>query len=622
MKSKKWLISVGLAVVLVVAFALPACEPTEPVQRLTVGTLTDVPNLNMDEEELEHSNMGCIYKRMVYETLTSYPKVGEVDAEDTNAFLPKLATSVDVTYEERYHPVNEVMQDAQVWTVHLREGVKWHDFATSGEYLDAEDVKFTCENALSEWDPAKPICWEEYWEGEGEIYWWLNVTADYTIEFIMEHNITEAHNPSVWAWDCIIPEHVFGEDGEGVYDDWDPDPSNWDGEHIGTGAFKFAEYKPGQYHKWVRNDDWWGSTDPRYGPIEIEELYINIFPSMESLTAAFEAGEIDTYMASFSYANIPSFLEEEDITVEVVPGIAIYYLGFNFWAENEETDYSYYNMTSYELGGLNYTENPLHDKALRQAIAYAIDAQEIIDVVLGGSTNLELVPHGDLEAYGELAPGWVYPEMTGYNPDLEMYAQNVTKAAELLTDEGYTKPGLWWVSPYTDEELSFELRTSTALTEVDTGTAIKEDLEDFGIHINFLTIDTTTYLEALYQPWSNGWDLMVGEEEPSADPIADWIWMLITDPWYWGWDWAPTYWYDEAFNEGFEEIYIVEDPDVPRKAIQAIANEELPMYMLYRQHVVSAYWTDRWTGWYNELGGPAYWFNPWSIYEAHWVGGD
>jgi hypothetical protein len=46
------------------------------------------------------------------------------------------------------------------------------------------------------------------------------------------------------------------------------------------------------------------------------------------------------------------------------------------------------------------------------------------------------------------------------------------------------------------------------------------------------------------------------------------------------------------------------------------------MYMLYREHVVSAYWTDRWTGWYNELGGPAYWFNPWSMYEAHWVGGD
>ena len=614
MKSKKWLISVGLAVVLVVAFALPACgTPTVTAHRMTVGTLTDVPNLNMAEEELEHSNLGCIYKRMVYETLTSYPKVGEVDAEDTDAFLPKLATSADVTYEERYHPVNEVMQYAQVWTVHLREGVKWHDFATSGEYLDAEDVKFTCENALSEWDPAKPICWEEYWYGDGEIVWWLNVTGDYTIEFIYEHNITEAHNPSVWAWDCIIPEHVFGPAGNGTYDDWNEDPAMWDGEHIGTGAFKWAEYKPGQYHKWVRNDDWWGSTDPRYGPIEIEELYIQIFPSMESMTAAFEAGEIDTYMSTFSYSSIAGFEAEEDITVEVVPGIAIYYLGFNFWAESGNYSYYYFDHDEwiYDYQGLNYTVNPLHDIALRKAIAYAIDAQtNMVDVIYGGST------------YAELIAGWVYPEMTGFNPDLEMYAQNVTKAAQLLTDEGYTKPGDWWISPYTDEELSFKLRTSTDIFEADTGQAIKDDLVAFGIHIDFQTIDTTTYLEALYQPWSNGWDLMVGEEEPSADPIADWIWMLITDPWYWGWDWAPTYWYNEEFNEEYEKIYTDLDPNVPRKECQRIANEELPMYMLYRQHVVSAYWTDRWTGWYNEIGGVAYWFNPWSIYEAHWVGGD
>lgn len=182
--------------------------------------------------------------------------------------------------------------------------------------------------------------------------------------------------------------------------------------------------------------------------------------------------------------------------------------------------------------------------------------------------------------------------------------------------------GDWWVSPYTGEEVTLKLRTSTALTESDTGLAIKEDLEAFGIHVNFATVETTTYLEQLYQPFSNGWDLFVGEEEPSADPIADWIWMLITDPWGWGWDWAPTYWYDGDFNDDFVGLYTAVDPNVPRGELQAIANEELPMYMLYRQHVISAYRTNRWTNWYNELGGPVYWFNPWSIYEVEWVGGD
>jgi ABC-type transport system substrate-binding protein len=623
MKSKKWLISLGLAVVLVLAFALPACtgDGEGAVKKLTVGTLTDVPNLNMDEEELEHSNMGCLYKRMVYETLAAYPKVG-ADPDDPNVFIPKLAVNYTVTIEQRYHPVNEAMQDAQVWTWQLREGVKWHD----GEDFTAEDVEFSLENAISEWDPAKPICWEHYWDTE-ETVWWLNVTGPYEIEFIYEEPITEAHLPVWTTWDCIVPEHVFGPDGEGVYENWDEDPRNWDGDHIGTGAFKWEEYVHNDHHKWVRNDDWWGYTDPRFDQIDIDELWFQIFPSMESLTAAFQADEIDTYMASFSYANIPSFLEDTDITVEVVPGIAVYYLGFNWYAKSG--DYSYYDEETYELGGLNYTVNPLHDKALRQAIAYAIDVQNIIDVALGGDTYLELVEHGELPAYAELADAWIYPEMPGYNDELEMYAQNTTKAAELLTDEGYYQDGTpdkgyldggYWVSPYTGEAVTLKLRTSDALTESDTGLAIQEDLEDFGIHINFLTVETTTYLEQLYQPYSNGWNLFVGEEEPSADPIADWIWMLITDPWGWGWDWAPTYWYDGDFNDTFTDLYTAVDPDVPRGELQAVANEELPMYMLYRQHVISAYRTNRWTNWYNELGGPVYWFNPWSIYEVQWVG--
>jgi len=408
-------------------------------KKLTVGTLTDVPSLNMDEESLEHSNMGCLYKRMVYETLAAYPKVGAAP-DDPNVFIPKLAVNYTVTTEMRYHPVNLAMEEAQVWTWELREGVKWHD----GEDFTADDVEFSLENAISEWDPAKPICWEEYWEGDGGIYWWLNVTGPYEIEFIYEEPITTAHPPVWMTWDCIVPEHVFGLAGNVTYpDDWNEDPSAWDGEHIGTGAFKWAEYQHNNHHKWVRNDEWWGYTDPRFDQIDIDELWFQIFPSMESLTAAFQADEIDTYMASFSYANIPSFLEDSDITVEVVPGIAVYYLGFNFWAEDETADYYYYyydhDEEIYEYGGLNYTVNPLHDKALRKAIAYAIDVQNIIDVALGGDTYLDDVAHGDLPAYAELADAWIYPESEGHNEELEMYEYNPTKAEQLLRDAGYTK---------------------------------------------------------------------------------------------------------------------------------------------------------------------------------------
>ena len=313
-------------------------------------------------------------------------------------------------------------------------------------------------------------------------------------------------------------------------------------------------------------------------------------------------------MAGFSYLKIPDYEAAPDITVEVQPGIAIYYLGFDLYTDDYWVDYGVEPVW-------NVTANPLHDKALRQAIAYAIDAQDIIDLVLGGST------------YGELAAGWVYPESAGYNDELDMYAQNTTKAAELMVGAGYYQDGEGggylgqgkWVSNYTDETFAFTLTTTNVVSESDTGLAIKEDLDAFGIDITVATLDTGSFYDQIYDP-EKDWELFVAEEEPSADPYSDWIWMLLTDPWGWGDSWAPSFWVNVEFNDGYELLYTAADPNVPRKAIKAIANEELPIYMLYREHVVSAYRTDKWTGWYNELGGPAYWFNPWSTYEVHWVG--
>ena len=310
--------------------------------------------------------------------------------------------------------------------------------------------------------------------------------------------------------------------------------------------------------------------------------------------------EIDTCMTSFSYLNIPSFMEDPDITVEVVPGAAIYYLGFDLYTD----DYHLEGETGEPV--LNMTANPLHDVALRQAIAYAIDSQAIIDTVLG--------------EYGSLADSWVYTDDSpGHKAGLEMYEQDTTKAAQLLTDESYYKVGEKWFSPYTDEQLEFTIHTSNDLTELDTGQSIMFDLIDFGIDITLIVMDSTTYFEALYDPYKD-WDMFVGSEQPAVVPIGNWVWPLITDPWGWGWGWSPTFWYHEEFNSEYEKLYTAADPDIPRGRMQEIANEELPMYMLFREHVVSAYRTNRWTNWYNELGGPVYWFNPWSIYEVEWAG--
>ena len=100
MKSKKWLISLGLAVVLVVAFALPACEPTdgEPASRLNIAVTALSNTLNMDQLDLQNTNFGTLYLLLVYEPLYAYPKVDE-DLADAYGFVPRLVTGFNWSSE-------------------------------------------------------------------------------------------------------------------------------------------------------------------------------------------------------------------------------------------------------------------------------------------------------------------------------------------------------------------------------------------------------------------------------------------------------------------------------------------------------------------------------------------
>ena len=84
----------------------------------------------------------------------------------------------------------EPNEDATVWTITLREGVKWHD----GEPLTAYDVKFTFEfvskpdAAIVHWgftypqEPKNIIGWEEYRAGEADDIPGVKVIDDLTFE--------------------------------------------------------------------------------------------------------------------------------------------------------------------------------------------------------------------------------------------------------------------------------------------------------------------------------------------------------------------------------------------------------------------------------------------------------
>jgi len=368
---------------------------------MAIGFPTDMFNLNMDNDVLDQTTLGCAYKNLVYECLSRCTKIEEGHAEDAYVFTPVLAVNYSVSTETRIHPVYETPWEAQVWTVKLREGVKWHD----GEDFTAYDVEYTCKNIWNPWEPDKPVTWHAYMESEDEndLQWWVEVVDEHTIEFIYDEPINPDYVPGWWNWNCIAPKHIFEPD--------ERDPHEWDGYSIGTGPFKFVERVPGEYQHWTRNNGWWGD------PPEVEDLYNFVFPSTSAMIMALEKGDIDTFVEfPLPAALIDDVEADPNITVDIVPGITIVYLGFNLYSDGYRDE---------ELGGphLEPEVNPLQDEVLRQAIAYAIDMEEIIDVVYLG--------------YGEMVDSFVYPESSNHNPDLEMYEFNPTKARDILEAAGY-----------------------------------------------------------------------------------------------------------------------------------------------------------------------------------------
>jgi len=413
--------------------------PEEGDRVLNIG-FPDETSLDANIIQLMATEIGCLYSMICYEPMSTYARVGEENTEDPYVFKPGLITDYEVFDDERYCDIRGHNVSVQVWRLHVREGVKWHDYDTSGKNVTAEDIKWTLENHSSEWEYDKPVTWKLYWEGdeaanisaEEYLEWWIEIPDEedpYTIDFVHDMPITEDTFPSWWTWEPIVPKHKF--EGSEY-------PQELTGDHIGSGAFKFVSYETGIDYRFVRNDDWWGWEENGGEYVgDVEELFFNIRPDTGAWLMALEGGD-DDWIQSPPPDALPDLEDNPDIQVYVAEGIGIYYLGFNHFVQPEviepgvgkgfrdyDLDEDDYPVWGY--GGPYYDpeKNPLHDKVLREAIAYAINVTAMIDLVNDG--------------YGELANSWVYSDSPAYNDDLEWYLFDDVKARNMLEDAGY-----WW----------------------------------------------------------------------------------------------------------------------------------------------------------------------------------
>lgn len=315
----------------------------------------------------------------------------------------------------------DVSEDGTEYTFHLRQGVTWSD----GEPLTANDVKFTFDYEQENVPISGGI--------ESGVIDNVQVVDSNTVKFVLKQPVsTFLYKLTSFK---IIPEHIY----ENVSDPF----SFLDPEAVtGTGPFLLGEYnKEHGTYRFITNEDFWGP--------ETAVKTVEFIPVSDSLIA-FEQGQID--FTSISPDILDRFTSDPDIRIVQQPA---------FWG------YQFY---------FNMKECPeLNDSRIRQAFAYAIDREELVEKIARGAGKP-----------GEM--GILPEDHIWYNPDQPEYSYDPDTAGALLEEAGWTDTDGDGIRDKNGEKLSYVLSLSSG--EVRIGELIKERLSEVGVDVQVKALES------------------------------------------------------------------------------------------------------------------------------------
>lgn len=315
----------------------------------------------------------------------------------------------------------DVSPDGKEYTIHLREGVVWSD----GEPFTANDVKFTFDYEQENVPVSGGM--------ETGVVNNVQVVDSNTVKFVLNQPVsTFLYKLTGFK---IIPEHIYKNVS---------DPASFlDSKAVtGTGPFILDEYnKEHGTYRFVANENFWGP--------ETAVKSVEFIPVSDSLVA-FEQGEID--FTSISPDTLDRFKSDSDIRIVQQPA----FWGYQF----------YFNMKKCP---------ELNDSGIRQAFAYAINRDELVEKIARGA--------GKAGKMGILPEDHVW-----YNPDQPEYSYSPDKAGALLEEAGWTDTDGDGIRDKNGEKLSYVLSLGSG--EVRIGELIKERLGEVGIDVQVKALES------------------------------------------------------------------------------------------------------------------------------------
>jgi len=349
-----------------------------------------------------------------------------------------------------------VAPDGKSVTFKLRPNVKFHD----GKPFTSADVQFTIMDVLRKAHPAG-----------GNVF--KDVTAVDTPD--AHTAIVRLANPAPYLLPHLsafvspmIPKHIYG--------NGDIRNHAYANKPIGTGPFKFTEWKRGEYVRLDRNPTYW-----RKGQPYLDRIVVRFIPDASTRSALIEKGEAHVAgLGAVPYQDVKRLVALD--TVEVT-------------------------TKGTELIGLtaelimNTKRPPFDNVKVRQAVAYAVDRQFIVDKIWFGYARPATGPISSSNRVGL------------YNSNVRNYnvADRLDRANKLMDEAGFPRKSdgtrieiTHDIIPYGEEWRRY-------------GEAVKQQLASVGIKVNLRYEDVPTWLKRIFTDYD--FDLTTNFQGNQADPV-------------------------------------------------------------------------------------------------------
>jgi peptide/nickel transport system substrate-binding protein len=351
-----------------------------------------------------------------------------------------------------------VSPDGKTITFHLRKGVVWHD----GAPFTAEDCLFTYQKLI---DPTVATPYSSSYMDVAK--------AEVLDKDTFRVTYTEPFSPALESWTMgVIPKHILT--GKDLNTD------EFNRKPVGTGPYKFKEWIAGQKIVLEANERYFE------GRPNIDQYIYRIIPDSSTMFQELLSGGVD-----FMGLNPLQYLRKSE-TRRIKENYRKYRYPSNAFT------YMGYNLTS-----------PLFvDKKVRQALAYAIDRQSIIDGVLMG--------------IGRPCTGPFSYVSWAYNPKVKPYPYDPVKARQMLAEAGWKDTNGDGIVEKDGRPFQFTILTNQGNNErIKASEIIQQNFKKAGVDAKIRVMEWQAFLEQIDK---RTFDAIVLGWSMSRDPDLYDIW--------------------------------------------------------------------------------------------------